>query len=264
MPLKLCVAILLFPQGLLIAQDAPTLKQREQNQADRSARWDKPVPEWSADDAQQILKDSPWVKTVTPAVAQNSNDGTERRRSGGYGRGGGIGFPGGGIGFPGGGRRGGGGYPQGGNYPGNPPDDTDSRGRGSPAPMLTLRWESALPVREAELKTRDVSAPTLEEGYYAIAVYGVPSRMVGTDEHRFADQLKGQAALKRDGKKDLKPSNVQVLDRDGGPTIVYLFPRSKEITNQDRRVAFDAKIARLTFTQSFYVEDMVFQGKLEL
>jgi hypothetical protein len=269
---KLCVAILLFPQGLLIAQDAPTLKQREQNQADRAARWDKPVPEWSADDALEILKDSPWVKTVTPAVAQNSNDGPERRRPGGYGRGGGfgypggggIGFPGGGIGYPGGGRRGGGGYPQGGNYPGNGPDDTDSRGRGNPAPTLTLRWESALPVREAELKTRDVNAPTLEEGYYAIAVYGVPSRMVGADEHRFADQLKGQAALKRDGKKDLKPSGVQLLDREGGPVIVYLFPRSKEITNQDRRVAFDAKIARLSFTQSFYVEDMVFQGKLEL
>jgi len=39
---------------------------------------------------------------------------------------------------------------------------------------------------------------------------------------------------------------------------------STRALSQDRRVAFDAKIARLTFTQSFYVEDMVFQGKLEL
>jgi len=55
-----------------------------------------------------------------------------------------------------------------------------------------------------------------------------------------------------------------VLQRDDGPVIVYLFPRSKEITRQDKRVEFDAKIGRLQLAQSFYVDDMNYQGKLEL
>jgi hypothetical protein len=46
--------------------------------------------------------------------------------------------------------------------------------------------------------------------------------------------------------------------------IVYLFPRSKEIAQRDKRLEFDAKIGRLEFAQPFFVDEMVFQGKLEL
>jgi hypothetical protein len=88
--------------------------------------------------------------------------------------------------------------------------------------------------------------------------------MAGGDAKSLANQLKKQATIKRDGKKNLKPSSVEVLQRDDGPVIVYLFPRSKEITRQDKRVEFDAKIGRLQLAQSFYVDDMNYQGKLEL
>jgi hypothetical protein len=167
---------------------------------------------------------------------------------GGMGRRGGMGGPGGGGGYPDGGQRGG----------------TDNGTDYNEPPTLKLRWESALPVREAELKARDTSAPTLDADHYAIAVYGVPNRMANGDSETLAKQLKKQAALKRDGKKDLKPSSVQVLQREDGPVIVYLFPRSKEIAKQDKRVEFGAQIGRLQFTQSFYVDDMNYQGKLEL
>ena len=120
------------------------------------------------------------------------------------------------------------------------------------------------PAVEAELKARDTGAPTLAEGQYAIAVHGVPSRMVNSDSKSLADQLKKATAVKRDGKKDLKPSSVEVLQREDGPVILYQFPRSKEITAQDRRVEFDAHIGRLQVAQSFYLEDMTYQGKLEL
>jgi len=230
--------------------------------ADDPAWKTKQIPEWSADDAQQVLSDSPWAKAVTPSLSRTANDG-ERSPGGGRRRGGiGIGFPGGG----GIGRYPGGGYP-GGGYPGGGSrrtDDGAGRTDGSQPPALKVRWESALPVREAELKARDTTAPTLEEGQYAIAVYGVPSRMANADSKSLSDQLKKQAALKRDGKKDLKPSNVEILQREDGPVIVYLFPRSKEITQQDRRVEFEAHIGRLEFSQAFFLDDMVYQGKLEL
>ena len=67
------------------------------------------------------------------------------------------------------GRRGGGGYP-GGQTGGNRGGANDS----APAPVLQLRWESALSVRAADLKAHEANAPTVNEGHYAIAVYGVP------------------------------------------------------------------------------------------
>ncbi len=226
---------------------------------------DKAAADWTEDETKQVLTDSPWAKTVQPTVERQNNGQPQRR---GMGRGGGIGIGGIGIGLPGGmGRRGGMGYP-GGGYPGgggNPGGSSGGNGRqAAQPPTLKLRWESAMPIREAELKARETSAPTLDEKHYAIAVYGVPDRMLTGDEKTLADHLKKQAAIKRDGKKDLKPSSVEVLRREDGPVVVYLFPRLNEITRQDKRLEFDAKVARLDFAQSFYVDDMTYQGKLEL
>jgi hypothetical protein len=217
--------------------------------AEDDAPWrNKQIAEWSEDDARQVLTDSPWAKSFIPTVKTSQ----EGRRSGGMGHGGGIGIGGIGIGIPGmgGGRHGG--------YGGNA-----GNGGSSPveAPKVILRWESAMPIRTAELKVHEDQAPTLDEGKYAIAVYGVPDRMLNGQFDKLGDQFKKQAVLKRDGKKDLKPVRVQVLD---GPIIVYFFSVTAEITKQDRRVEFDATIGRLELTQSFFPEEMVWRGKLEL
>ena len=231
--------------------------------------WKKPVPDWTVDDAHQIMTDSPWVKTTTPTMEGSGNP--DQRRSGGGnrgGRGGGINIGGVGIGIPGiGGRGGGRGYPgggrTGGNYPGGTGGD-DGRAEPLTPPKLTLRWESALPVREAELRARDVDAPTVDENHYAIAVIGVPRNMIKADTRAMESELKKQAVLKRDDKKDFKPSSVQILQRDDGPVIVFFFSRSTEISKSDRRVEFDAQIGRLKFGEAFYLEDMFYDGKLAL
>jgi hypothetical protein len=217
---------------------------------------DKQVPEWSEDDAKQVLAESGWVKSVTPSLTRN----TQSSPGPGTGRGNvGFGMPG--LGFPGGGGMG----RRGGGYPNNRTNTNTNNDPDQRIPMLTLRWESAMPVREAELKARDVNAPTLEDqDHYAIAVYGVPVTMVNGDSKKLADDCKKNAALKREDKKDIKPTSVQVLRREDGPVIVFLFPRTKEITKDDRRVEFDAQINKLALTQSFYLEDMTFQGKVEL
>jgi hypothetical protein len=149
---------------------------------------DKRVAEWSEEDARRVLDDSPWAKTVTP-VSNGTNNG--QRRNGGMGRGGGlggiqIGIPGIGMG-----RRGG----MGRGYP------TDTGSGAAPVRSLTLRWESALPVREAELKVRETNAPTVDEGHYAIAVYGVPSRMVSGGVQGLSNDLKKQAATNGRGRR---------------------------------------------------------------
>jgi hypothetical protein len=237
-----------------------------------SQAWkDKRIAEWTEDDAKEVMTESPWAKTVTPSMSGNANVSNGPQRSGGgMGRGGGMGAGGIGIGLPGMGgmgRRGGmgGGSQRGGGYPpGGQPRGTDPATEAGSPPRLTLRWESALPIREAELITHTLSPDASDEAHYAIGVYGLPSRMVTSDSRNLAAQLKGQASIKRDGKKDLKPSRVDVLDLEGGPVIIYLFPRSAEITARDNRMEFDAKIGRLELKQAFYVDEMNFQGKLEL
>jgi hypothetical protein len=231
---------------------------------------DKQIAEWTEDDAKQVLTDSPWAKSVTPTVGRSQQEGG-RQGGGGMGRGGGVGIGGIGLGIPGlggmgrrggmGGPRTGGGYP-GGGQPGGTGNGGD--GRSVEPPVLTLRWESAMPVRTAELKVRETAAPTVDDSHYAIAVYGVPRRGASGDSKTLEGEFKKEAALKRDGKKDLKPSSVEVLQREDGPVIVYLFPRAKEITRKDKVIHFDAHIGRFQFTQSFYVDDMTYGGKLEL
>jgi hypothetical protein len=244
-PKKCCLSLLPLAAVLLAAEQP----------------WQSKQPaDWTEEDARQVLTDSPWVKTVRPEIERPANTG-QRRAGGGMGRGGGIG-----IGFPGGdlSRRGGGMGDPGARNPGG---QGPARTRGDAprqAPELKLRWESALPVREAELKGRDTNAPTVDEEHYAIAVYGVPARMTQGDTKRLAGHLKKQVSIKRYGKKDLKPSSVEVLQREDGPVFVYLFPRSKEITRQDKRIEFNAQIVRLKFAQTFFVDDMVYRDHLEL
>lgn len=219
--------------------------------ADDPAWKTKQIPDWTENDAKDLLSDSPWVKTFTPTMKQEQQSGGSRRGLGGLG-GVSLGIPGmGGMG------RRGGGYPGGGGGQSRRSDDSE-------APKVTLRWESAMPVRTAELKAHDNDAPTLDEKHYAIAVYGIPDRMLSGDTKKLEDQLKGKASIKRDGKKDFKPSSVEVLERPDGPVVVYMFPMTNEITKQDHRVEFDADIGRLELTQSFFTDDMVWQGKLEL
>ena len=257
---------------------------------------DKQESQWTDQDTKLILSDSPWSRHVKPVVqprqTRQSQQQQPRRAGTGRNNGGVFGIPGIGGGrqrYPGGGYPGGGypggGYP-GGGYPGggspgggNPGGGSDPtagrRGGSSNAdsaaaiepPELTLRWESARPVRDAELKSRDTQAPSIEEQKYAIAVYGVPNNLAPGESQTVLNKLKSQAVIKRDGKKDLKPSKVVVLDRESGPVYVFLFNRSMkkpEITDKDKRVEFDAQIGRLKFSDSFFLEDMVYQGKLEI
>jgi hypothetical protein len=189
----------------------------------------KQSTEWTEDDAKELLKDSPWVKRVVATLVKAPESAAVGRR-------GTRGVAGGTI--------------------------TPASAK---APTLTLRWESALPVREAELKARDVTAPTFQdEEHYAIAVYGIPREALRDDSKIIADDLRRRSLLKREGKKDTKPSSVEILLRDDGPVVLYLFPKSAEFGWRDHKIEFDAQMPGLKLTQVFSFDDMTFHGKLEL
>lgn len=193
----------------------------------------KQFPEWTEDDAKELLQDSPWVKTVAATLVKASPKDVHVSTGFGHRK-----------------RR--------------ETSDTTASANAKP-PMLTLRWESALPVREAELKARDVTAPALDDqDHYAIAVYGIPRTILKDDSKVAAEDFKRQALLKREGKKDTKPSSVEILLRDDGPMVLYLFPKSAGFDWRDHKVEFDAQMPGLKFTQAFSFDDMTFHGKLEL
>jgi hypothetical protein len=129
---------------------------------------------------------------------------------------------------------------------------------------LKLRWESALPVQLAELKSHEIAPPTLEGDGYRIAVYGVPGGDFKGDPKQLGEPLKNLAALKREGKKDVRPITVEVFLGGNGVVVVYVFPLSAEITKKDGRIHFEAQIGRIVVTQDFELSEMEFAGKLEL
>ena len=212
----------------------------------------KPVATWTEEDARQILEKSPWAKLVVAGITRRESE-DERREGGNMGQPHGVGYDG--------------------------VDDKRVRPTlpgslfgGTPAPPPTrsqlirvlVRWESAFPVRAAELKTHEAEPPTLEGDGYKVAVYNVPASYVKGDPKSLGNPLKNLAFLKREGKKDVKPSSVEVFQLEHSLVVVYLFPLSAEIGKADGFVEFRALIGRLQITQAFEVGEMQFQGKLEL
>jgi len=212
----------------------------------------KPVANWTDEEAQQILENSPWSKIVVAGIARRQTE-DERREGGNMGQPKGVGYDGvedkklplrQELGNP--------------LVPGKPLPST--------APMIRLlvRWESALPVRAAEFKAREDPPPTLSDNGYSIAVYGVPASFAKGDPTSLGKPLKESAALKREGKKDILPSSVEVFELENSVVVTYLFPLSGEIGKTDTVVEFSALIGRLQVSQHFLVSEMQFQGKLEL
>ena len=76
--------------------------------------------------------------------------------------------------------------------------------------------------------------------------------------------MKSWAALKREGKPDVKPTRVEVFQEQKGLVIVYLFPVTAELTKKDTFVEFDAQIGRVVVRQMFDITEMLFRGTLEL
>ena len=204
----------------------------------------KPVANWTDEDAQQILENSPWAKIVVAGIARRQTE-DERRE--------GVGYDGvvdkklplrQELGNP--------------LLPGKPLPST------APTIRLLVRWESALPIRAAELKAHAPTPPTLSDDGYIIAVYGVPASFAKGDPTSLGKPLRESAFLRREGKKDVYPSRVEVFELESNVLVTYLFPLSAEISKNESVVEFSALIGRLQVSQHFLVQEMQFQGKPEL
>jgi hypothetical protein len=205
----------------------------------------KPPSKWSEEDARQVLQASPWSQRIAAAILPELTAG-QRQAGGATG---------------------------GGNQSLKTFNGSTVTGllRGSQqlakapppeAPTLNVRWESALPVRVAEMKAREIGAPDWEGDYYVIAVYAVPG--LGPNRKGLAGELQRAASLRSGTQKDLKPSRVEVqTEADGSARLLYLFQRT-EFRTDNNCIEFVAQFGRFSVAANFYVADMRLQNKTEL
>lgn len=219
----------------------------------------KPSAQWTEEDAKQVLAASPWVKSVMAGIARPRTE-DELRAGGEMGEHHGVGYDGVENNKP-----------RNGELPksvgqmliGTKGAPTNSRF----VPGMTrvkIRWESALPVRLAELKGQEIEPPTLEGEGYQVAVYDVPGAYFKDDPQKLGDPIKNESFLRREGKKDVKPLRVEVFQRGNTLVVAFLFPLSAELSKKDGEVQFVAHIGRVTVVQAFDLTQMEFLGKLEL
>lgn len=214
----------------------------------------KAVPDWTETDAERILSDSPWAKSIKANILRRQSE-DERRAGGNMGQETGVGFDG--LDLP---RR---------KLPTlkgmlfgigevNIRPATQTVG-------LLLRWETALPVRVAELKSHVIEPPTLSTEGYSLAVYGIPvAKVKNPDPKVLGEPFMKDVSLKREGREPVKASLVEVFMRDDMSLVVITFPVSAEITKKDGHIEVDAQIGRVVFAQTFDLDQMEFQGKLQL
>jgi hypothetical protein len=218
----------------------------------------KNYSEWSAEDVKRVLTDSPWARQVNallstaprevdrsvipPPGASTNNMGGTRGVTDGRWQGG----------------------------VGTPVDDS------GPKLPVTIRWDSALPVREALLRWRSGEYLSTAEGAkdkldkslnepqknYIITVVGLLTNDQARDRERVRKGLMRAAKLIRTGKALIRPENI-TLDASAGAIRVF-FPRTEPISLTDKEVTFQMQFGSMRVEKKFRLKAMTYKRKLEL
>ncbi len=221
---------------------------------------EKKFTDWSDKEVQKMLTDSPWArKTGITLTMPSGGRGGARNAGSSFASAQDEGErPTGGMGGMGGGMRGGG---MGGGIP-------------MPALEVTVRWHSALPIKQAVIRERHRGQPGVteeeskllarEESVYIAGVIGVPGPGVGVD----AKELAAAAQLRIEGQTPIQAASVQMERSPRGTNFYFIFPKRQEgahvITLDDKEVEFFLKSKTMAVKRKFKLRDMVYEGKLEI
>jgi hypothetical protein len=155
---------------------------------------------------------------------------------------------------------------------------TTQRGTGSASGELNLvvRWESSLPIKQAQVMKRYTGPEVdLEEAQqylnqaetsYIVSVSGEGFRPTAGDSKSEDDEqmLKQRAVLKIKGQPDIRPESVEVSQGQGFAMVVFSFPRNGSIQLESKNIQFELDLERYHVRSRFKLKEMVFQGRLEL
>lgn len=256
--------------------------------------WEKKeYKQWKPKDVHKMLTKSPWAQNVSLDPMRMRRGGFENIEGGptedpsarrgdpdqSQGGGGGGGFGGGGASPPGSsvGSGGGlgpssggpGGFSTGGGLGGRRP----AARRGPPPINVTVRWASALPVKQAIIRARhrgdfeeseqDKQLLSMKDEQYVVLLSGLPSRMA-RGLQRSTDRIKQMSVLHRKKKDPIAAASVEVLPRDQFVEIFLFFPRDEAIALEDKDVELQTQVGPFKIKRKFKLKKMVFNDKLEL
>jgi len=228
--------------------------------------WTKDAAQWTAADAQRVLTQSPWAQSAnasfrnieaeeereqpvgpvptTPGMS-GPNGASDGRWDGGVGK----------IPYP-----------------------------GTPNLFLTIRWDSALPIREAAARIDGKAPYTADQAQkdYILTVVGLvpsgryrgagqlPTQSRSDDDETIDAQnpeqmlegLMAQSRLLVRGEKPIRPENVK-LDAATG-ALHFFFARTQAIDLKSKDVTFFTRFGSMTVQKQFRLKDMLYRGNLEL
>lgn len=156
---------------------------------------------------------------------------------------------------------------------------------GAPSLQVMVRWDSALPVRQALLRSQsgDVSPVSADKDYIITILGLVPAGTyrtgarlesqstsdtldsTGRDAHDPEEMLEGlmsASTLRARGLPVIAPEDVKLDPVTGA--IHLFFPRSASIRPSNKEVTFATRFGSMRIEKTFRLKDMVYQGKLEL
>jgi hypothetical protein len=215
--------------------------------------WDKPSDTWTAEDIAALLNSSPW-SLATEAVVEDPYDAREEQP----------------VAPP----------ETGQNIPGQNKARWDGgvgRNRMGHLPTVPamVRWESALPIRQAQ---KDAAAP--EGNWYVISVAGlVPAgryRSKGKTEassssdgmvdarnpEEILEAFMSYSKIAQNHGPDLQPENVKL---DGASGVVRIFFSRKTVIDPEQKdVVFETHLGKLNVKAKFKLSSMKYHGKIEL
>jgi len=220
-------------------------------------------PDWSDEHVDKILTDSPWARPVTlpfkfSAPARRPYVASEFAQ---------IGEP---LGLPKG-------------WPGSSTPGSGNRtpriddGNAPPVQTeiyLTMRWASALPVRQAMAlhqygRSGLGSAKAVEllrgnQGEYVFEVAGFPAGMVVQGTRRFEAELVESATLVVKGRKAIRATAASMPEHGNHLIATIRFPRFENLSESEGLIEFAAKAGPMEIGQKFKLRDMSYKGRLEL
>lgn len=224
--------------------------------------WDKPeYPNWTREFVDEMLTDSPWARQLTapfvlPNVAPFATSFSQ------------IGLPGGiglpripGVGWPGGQDRR---FPVPGGGGGGSRGDGRTSGGVKTEAYLTVRWSSALPVRQAlalEERASEVAAAPKD---YLIHIAGIPTVVAGESTAAMEKKLLKTAMLSVKGRRSAYAKSAEVPEHGTHLMAALRIPRFDGLSAADGIVEFYAEAGPIVVRQRFPLKAMVYRGNLEL
>lgn len=139
---------------------------------------------------------------------------------------------------------------------------------------LTLRWSSALPVRQAEALDRwgrqgldhPQARETLEGNakHSILEIFGLPARMAPQGTRKLEEELAASSILSVKGRHTWRPASVTVPGHGTHLIVTLRFPKLTGLTAQDGLLDFFAQTGPLRISQKFRLKEMVYRGELAL